>query len=253
MITNSPEQPTESDSEEDQPDSEGEEETPQNGPVVPPAPASEVPGYARSERRAEEIVFPDAFTNDVHAHGSVETEVPSEELAQLASQLQINSEAGEEDDAVTDENRRFKDAEKDDTSSGDSAYSEPVDPILTIPIRDDVVLLDSSGPDLPAGTLNLRVHRRFPPLRPGDPLPREASELPVGARFTLDIDNDLQPDAPSDSHDQDRPPEENEELPELVMDDSDDANPTVPIVAPADDNQFDLDSPDEYQQMENFV
>ncbi|KAI0557680.1 Haze protective factor 1 [Gracilaria domingensis] len=239
MITDSPEQPPESESEEDQPDSEGEEETPQNGPVVPPAPASEVPGYARSERQAEEI-----------------TEVASEELAPLASQLQVNAEAEGEDDAVTDENRRFEDAEEDDTSSGDSPYSEPVDPILTIPIREYVVLLESSEHDQPAGALNLRVHRRFPPLRPRDPLPREASELPVGARFTLDIDNDLQPyifldpegqkqwlsrpgpsDEPSDSHDQDRPPEENEELPELVMDDSDDANPTVPIVAPADDNQ----------------
>ncbi|KAI0558235.1 hypothetical protein FGB62_225g04 [Gracilaria domingensis] len=246
MITDSPEQPPESDSEEDQPDSEGEEETTQNGPVAPPAPALEVPGYASSERRAEEIVFRDAFTNDVHAHGPDETE------------------AEEEDDAVTDENRRFKGAEENDTSSGDSAYSERVDPILTIPIRDDVVLLDSSGPDQPAGTLNLRVHRRFPPLRPGDSLPREASELPVGARFTLDIDNDLQSylfldlegqeqwfsrpdssDAPSDSHDQGLPREENEELPELVMDDSDDANPIPPIVAPADYNQFDLDSPDE--------
>ncbi|KAI0562818.1 hypothetical protein FGB62_52g17 [Gracilaria domingensis] len=193
MITDSPEQPPESESEEDQPDSEGEEETPQNGPVIPAAPASEVPGYARSKRRAEEIVFRDAFTNDVHAHGPDETEVTSEELAQLASQLQVNAEAEEEDDAVTGDNRRFEDAEEDDTSSGDSAYSEPVDRILTIPIRDDVVLLDSSVPDQPAGTLNLRVHRRFPPLRPGDPLPLEASELPVGARFTLDIDNDLQP------------------------------------------------------------
>ncbi|KAI0559542.1 hypothetical protein FGB62_143g04 [Gracilaria domingensis] len=100
------------------PDSEGDEETPQNGPVVPPAPALEVPDYARSERRAEEIVFPDAFTNDLHAHGPDETEVASGELAQLASQLQINAEAEEEDDAVTDENRRFEDAEEDDTSSG---------------------------------------------------------------------------------------------------------------------------------------
>ncbi|KAI0562296.1 hypothetical protein FGB62_62g236 [Gracilaria domingensis] len=150
MITDSPEQPPESESEEDQPDSEGEEGTPQKGPVVPPAPALEVPGYARSERRAAEIVFRDALTNDVHAHGPDETEVASEELAQLASQLQGNAEADGEDDAVTDENQRFEDAEEDDTSSGDSAYSEPVDPILTIPIRDDVVLLDSSGPDQPA-------------------------------------------------------------------------------------------------------
>ncbi|KAI0559547.1 hypothetical protein FGB62_143g03 [Gracilaria domingensis] len=120
--------------------------------------------------------------------------------------------------------------------------------------------------------LTLRVHRLFPPLRPGDPLPREASELPVGVRFTLEIDNDLHPylfldpegqeqwlsrpgpnDAPSDIHGQDRPPEENEELPEIVMDDSDDANSIVQIVAPADDDQFDWDSPDESRQIENFV
>ncbi|KAI0566296.1 hypothetical protein FGB62_10g05 [Gracilaria domingensis] len=69
MITDSPEQLPEFESEKDQPDSEGEEETAQNEPVVPPAPALEVPSYALSERRAEEIVFRDAFTNDVHAHG----------------------------------------------------------------------------------------------------------------------------------------------------------------------------------------
>ncbi|KAI0557657.1 hypothetical protein FGB62_277g02 [Gracilaria domingensis] len=238
LITDSSEQPPESESEEDQPDSEEEEEFPHNGPVVPPAPALEVSGHARSKRRTEEVVFRDAFKNDVQNHGPDETKVASEELAQLESQLQINSEAEEEDFAATDGNRRFEDAEEDDISSEDSAYSEPVDPILTIPIGDDVFHLYSSGPDQPAGTLNLRVHSRFPQLRSGDPLPLEASELAVEAQEQWLSRPGLSKVLP-ESHDPDRSLGEDEELPELVLDDADDADPSGQVAAPADDGQSD--------------
>lgn len=134
-----------------------------------PAGGSESLPFLRSERVKVNVVFRDQFTN--HMDSLEQPQSSRDERDQICD----HAEEGDED------------------SSRESAYSIPPNPTLRFPIRADMVLLQYASQGQPSETLTIIVHRRFPVLQAGDPLPADTNELPMGRRFLLATDSVAKP------------------------------------------------------------